>query len=143
MYGLYLYFLGLSFRSVSYALDPFVNRSHMAVWQWVQRYEPHLVRKIQWTQEHQKLIVDALTAVVNEAGGTGGLARLRGPMAGIQVAGKTGTAQVAKLGEVRLKKEEMTFERAEGAVLARRSTRASLAIPLATASAVSASHTRS
>jgi putative transposase len=41
LYGLYLYFLGLSFRGVSRALDPFVKRSHMAVWQWVQRYEPH------------------------------------------------------------------------------------------------------
>ncbi len=43
LYGLYLYFLGLSFRGVSLALDPFVKRSHMAVWEWVQRYEPHRV----------------------------------------------------------------------------------------------------
>jgi len=43
MYGLYLYFLGLSFRDVSRALDPFVNRSHTAVWKWVQRYEPHRI----------------------------------------------------------------------------------------------------
>jgi len=50
MYGLYLYFLGLSFRSVSYALDPFVNRSHMAVWQWVQRYEPHRVFDVKRVQ---------------------------------------------------------------------------------------------
>ena len=41
MYGLYLYFLGLSFRGVSRALDPFVKRSHTAVWKWAQRYEPH------------------------------------------------------------------------------------------------------
>jgi transposase-like protein len=40
LYGLYLYFLGLSFRGVSHALDPFVKRSHMAVWKWAQRYEP-------------------------------------------------------------------------------------------------------
>lgn len=32
LYGLYLYFLGLSFRGVSHALDPFVKRSHEAVW---------------------------------------------------------------------------------------------------------------
>ena len=50
MYGLYLYFLGLSFRSVSYALDPFVNRSHMAVWQWVQRYEPHRIFDVKRVQ---------------------------------------------------------------------------------------------
>jgi transposase-like protein len=41
MYGLCLYFLGLSFRGVQHALDPFVKRSHTAVWKWVQRCEPH------------------------------------------------------------------------------------------------------
>src|ERR1700730_13595427 len=41
LYALYLYFLGLSFRDVSSALDPFGGRSHTAVWKWVQRYEPH------------------------------------------------------------------------------------------------------
>ncbi len=43
LYGLYLYFLGLSFRYVSLALDPFVRRSHMSVWKWVQRYQPHRI----------------------------------------------------------------------------------------------------
>jgi putative transposase len=43
LYALYLYFLGLSFRDVSDALDPFGRRSHSAVWQWVQRYEPHRI----------------------------------------------------------------------------------------------------
>ena len=43
LYALYLYFLGLSFRDVSLALEPFVKRSHMAVGKWVQRYEPHRV----------------------------------------------------------------------------------------------------
>jgi putative transposase len=50
LYGLYLYFLGLSFRSVSLALDPFVKRSHSAVWQWVQRYEPHRVFDVKRVQ---------------------------------------------------------------------------------------------
>src|SRR5712691_3966960 len=50
IYGLYLYFLGLSFRGVSYALDPFVNRSHTAVWKWVQRYEPHRVFDVRRVQ---------------------------------------------------------------------------------------------
>jgi putative transposase len=45
LYALYLYFLGLSFRNVSHALDPFVRggRSHAAVWKWVQRYGSHRV----------------------------------------------------------------------------------------------------
>ena len=40
MYGLYLYFLGLSFRNVSRAIEPFVQRSHVAVWEWVQKFNP-------------------------------------------------------------------------------------------------------
>ena len=40
MYGLYLYFLGLSFRNVSRAIEPFVQRSHVAVWKWVQKFNP-------------------------------------------------------------------------------------------------------
>src|ERR1700693_4027837 len=50
LYALYLYFLGLSFRDVSHALDPFVRRSHMAVWKWVQRYEPHRVFDVKRVQ---------------------------------------------------------------------------------------------
>jgi putative transposase len=45
MYALYLYFLGLSFRSATKALDPFVEkRSHVAVWNWVQLFNPNLKR---------------------------------------------------------------------------------------------------
>jgi len=55
LYGLYLYFLGLSFRGVSCALDPFVRRSHMAVWKWVQRYEP---RRIFDVRRVQAFLVD-------------------------------------------------------------------------------------
>jgi putative transposase len=44
LYALYLYFLGLSFRNVERALAPFDGgRSHMTVWNWVQRYEPRRV----------------------------------------------------------------------------------------------------
>ncbi|MGE0243511.1 MAG: DDE-type integrase/transposase/recombinase [Nitrososphaeraceae archaeon] len=40
MYSLYLYFLGLSLRSTSKALELFKdqNRSHIAVWKWIQRF---------------------------------------------------------------------------------------------------------
>ena len=42
MYSLYLYFLGLSLRSTSKALEPFKEqkRSHVAVWEWIQRFGP-------------------------------------------------------------------------------------------------------
>lgn len=44
LFALYLYFLGLSFRGASDALEAVgEGRSHAAVWQWVQRYEPHRV----------------------------------------------------------------------------------------------------
>jgi putative transposase len=38
-YGLYLYFLGLSYGNTSKALTQFVKRSHVAVWKWIQRYK--------------------------------------------------------------------------------------------------------
>jgi putative transposase len=43
MYALYLYFLGLSFRDTSKAIQPLFEekgRSHVAIWKWVQRFNP-------------------------------------------------------------------------------------------------------
>jgi transposase-like protein len=37
---LYLYFLGLSFRSTSKAIEPFVDRSYVAIWYWIQEFNP-------------------------------------------------------------------------------------------------------
>jgi putative transposase len=42
-YGLYLYFLGLSYRSTAKALNRFVHRSHVSIWKWVQKYKPKRV----------------------------------------------------------------------------------------------------
>jgi putative transposase len=39
-YSLYLYFLGLSYRSTAKALDRFVERSHVSIWKWMQKYKP-------------------------------------------------------------------------------------------------------
>jgi putative transposase len=39
-YSLYLYFLGLSYRSTAKALDRFVERSHVSIWKWIQKYQP-------------------------------------------------------------------------------------------------------
>lgn len=52
LYALYLYFLGLSFRNVSRALEPFgkEGRTFAAVWQWVQRFEPHRVFDVKRVQ---------------------------------------------------------------------------------------------
>ncbi len=65
LYGLYLYFLGLSFRYVSLALDPFVRRSHMAVWKWVQRYDPHRIFDV---NRVQAFLVDETYVKIGSSG---------------------------------------------------------------------------
>jgi putative transposase len=39
-YGLYLYFLGLSFRNAAKALKWFVKILHVSIWKWMQKYKP-------------------------------------------------------------------------------------------------------
>ena len=39
-YSLYLYFLGLSYRNTAKALHQFVERSHVSIWKWIQKYKP-------------------------------------------------------------------------------------------------------
>ena len=71
----------------------------------VEQFSPKLVRRVDITEDQRHLVVDALKSVVNDAGGTGGRSRL----ADLVVAGKTGTAQVARLGQVRLRTEQMSY----------------------------------
>jgi putative transposase len=40
VYAIHLYFLGLSLRNTSKALSRFVNRSHTAIRDWIQKYQP-------------------------------------------------------------------------------------------------------
>jgi penicillin-binding protein 2 len=70
-----------------------------------QEFQPQVAHEVDIDPEHRRLVLDALTAVVNEPGGTAYRSRL----ADIKFAGKTGTAQVATLGKVRLKEQAMTF----------------------------------
>jgi len=44
-YGLYLYFLGLSYRNTSKALSQFIKRSHVAIWKWIQSYKPKKIAR--------------------------------------------------------------------------------------------------
>ncbi len=46
-YGLYLYFLGLSFRNAAKALSflLLVKISHISIWNWMQKYKPKKYRK--------------------------------------------------------------------------------------------------
>ena len=47
MYSLYLYFLGLSLRNTSKALTIFRDekRSHVSVWNWIQRFAEYPIYK--------------------------------------------------------------------------------------------------
>ena len=53
-YGLYLYFLGLSFRNTSKALSflLLVKISHVSIWKWIQKYKPKKYLKKRKIQEY-------------------------------------------------------------------------------------------
>jgi putative transposase len=42
-YGLYLYFSGLSLRRTSERLSCYIQRNHVSVWNWIQRYKPQRI----------------------------------------------------------------------------------------------------
>ncbi|MGO8970293.1 MAG: penicillin-binding protein 2 [Myxococcaceae bacterium] len=71
----------------------------------LKEFQPELVRQVPLEAENRRLVLDALTAVVNEPGGTAYRSRLPD----IKFAGKTGTAQVTTLGKVRIKEMAMSF----------------------------------
>jgi len=71
----------------------------------LQEFKPKVVRNAQIAPEHRRLVLDALQSVVNEPGGTAYSRRLKD----VKVAGKTGTAQVARIGQVRLKTSQMDY----------------------------------
>ncbi|HEY3306890.1 MAG TPA: penicillin-binding protein 2 [Desulfuromonadaceae bacterium] len=59
----------------------------------LKEFKPEMIGKTGIAAENFKLVKQGLSAVVNEPGGTGAMARLYD----VQVAGKTGTSQVVKL----------------------------------------------
>ncbi|HZA52287.1 MAG TPA: penicillin-binding transpeptidase domain-containing protein, partial [Myxococcaceae bacterium] len=71
----------------------------------LQNFEPELVRMVDMKPEHRRVVLEGLMMVVNAPGGTAYSKRLPD----ILVAGKTGTAQVARLGQKRLKTEQMDY----------------------------------
>ena len=46
-YGLYLYFLGLSFRNAAKALSflYLIKISHVSIWNWIRKYKPQKLKK--------------------------------------------------------------------------------------------------
>ncbi len=56
-YGLYLYFLGLSFRNTAKALSflKITKISHVSIWKWIQKYRP---RKYLRKRKIKEYIID-------------------------------------------------------------------------------------
>jgi len=68
-------------------------------------FEPEVRGRLPVKAKNLKLVVDGLKGVVNEPGGTAYLRRLTD----IEVAGKTGTAQVIAMGAERVKTEDLDY----------------------------------
>ena len=77
----------------------------------VQKFEPEVVHQVPLAEAHRKAVMDSLVSVVNEPGGTAyrAFVPFRASTPDVVVAGKTGTAQVAAIGTVRLKEHQMDF----------------------------------
>jgi putative transposase len=56
-YGLYLYFLGLSFRNTAKALSflKIIKISHVSIWHWIQKYKP---KRFSHKREIKEYIID-------------------------------------------------------------------------------------
>jgi penicillin-binding protein 2 len=74
-------------------------------------FKPQVVRTVDIDPAARKAITEALVAVAHEPGGTAYRARMavKEGLKDILVAGKTGTAQVVRLGTVRLKTHQMDY----------------------------------
>ncbi|WP_426750897.1 penicillin-binding protein 2 [Myxococcus sp. Y35] len=76
----------------------------------IESFQPEVVRKVDLPAPHLKAVVDGLVMVAHEPGGTAYRARMNHMRdKDILIAAKTGTAQVARLGAIRLKTHQMSY----------------------------------
>jgi putative transposase len=65
-YGLYLYFNSRSYRFASKSLDPIIKRTHVSIWNWVQKYSILADRfVIIGKRKVQKIFVDETLLKIN------------------------------------------------------------------------------
>ncbi len=59
-YGLYLYFLGLSFRNTAKALSflHLIKISHVSIWNWIQKYKPKKISNKKKKKDIDEYIID-------------------------------------------------------------------------------------
>lgn len=72
----------------------------------IKQFKPIVDGRVPVSKTNLEIVRDGLVGVVNEGGGTGGRCRL----ADIVVGGKTGTAQVIKMGQARVKSENLPYK---------------------------------
>ncbi|NTX13329.1 penicillin-binding protein 2 [Myxococcus sp. CA051A] len=76
----------------------------------VQEFKPEVVRRVELPPAHLKSVIEGLVKVAHEPGGTSYRSRLKGMRdLDVLVAAKTGTAQVARLGAIRLRTHQMSY----------------------------------
>ncbi|MBI5048753.1 MAG: hypothetical protein HZB54_07390, partial [Deltaproteobacteria bacterium] len=94
-------------------LPQLVNTVETQTGEVIWRFTQQEIGRVPVSPSNLKILQDALKGVVNEAGGTGWVARIPG----IEVAGKTGTAQVIKLKEdtPRKKPKDVPYEQRDHA----------------------------
>ena len=66
IYALYLYFLGLSLRSTSKAIEPFEARSYVAVWYWIQEFNPKNIFPNKKNSRITAFIIDETAVQIGE-----------------------------------------------------------------------------
>jgi hypothetical protein len=64
-YGLYLYFSSRGYRFASKSLGPFVKRTHVSIWKWVQKYSTLTDRFVVGKRKIKKIFVDETLLKIN------------------------------------------------------------------------------